>query len=206
MFFSFDGIDGVGKTTQINLFCDWLKQLGHEVVTCRDPGSTPLGESIRDILLKSESMPIHRRSEMLLYMAARAQLIEEIIVPAQARGKTVVCDRFLLANIVYQGYAGGIDIDSIRQVGEVATCNIQPKLTFLLDMSVEDAIGRMNRTLDRMESQGTDFMRRVRRGFLTEAENRPDTIAVIDAARDVETIQSEIRQRAERLLNLGQEG
>src|SRR3990172_436367 len=125
MFFSFDGIDGVGKTTQMERFCDYLRQRGAEVVTCRDPGSTPLGERIRDILLHSDAQtPIGRRSEMLLYMAARAQLVDEVIRPALADGKTVVSDRYLLANLVYQGYAGGIDVEAIRRVGTVAVDGI----------------------------------------------------------------------------------
>jgi dTMP kinase len=108
MFFSFDGIDGVGKSTQLRLFCEWLADQGLAPVVCRDPGSTPLGEQIRRVLLESkESTPIGPRSEMLLYMAARAQLVDEVIRPALEAGRTVVSDRFLLANIVYQGYAGG---------------------------------------------------------------------------------------------------
>ena len=108
MFFSFDGLDGVGKSTQMRLFCQWLEEQGRNVVVCRDPGSTPLGERVRALLLDSDdATPIGLRSEMLLYMAARAQLVDDIIRPALATGKDVVSDRFLLANIVYQGYAGG---------------------------------------------------------------------------------------------------
>ena len=123
MFFSFDGIDGVGQNDkQMQLFCDWLNEQNHEVVTCRDPGSTPLGEQVREILLTSgEETPIAARSEMLLYMAARAQLVDEVIRPALDAGKTVVSDRYLLANVVYQGYAGGLDVAAVRDVGSVAT-------------------------------------------------------------------------------------
>src|SRR5262245_41764155 len=127
MFFSFDGIDGVGKTTQMDLFCAWLRERGEEVVTCRDPGSTPLGEKVREILLHSgDDTPIARRSEMLLYMAARAQLVEEVIRPALAAGKTIVSDRYLLANLVYQGHAGGLDLESVRKVGLVAIDGVEP--------------------------------------------------------------------------------
>src|ERR1700681_2000294 len=113
MFYSFDGIDGTGKTTQLSLFCDWLEVRGCDVVACRDPGGTPLGEPIREVLLHSdEKTPIARRSEMLLYMAARAQLVDEIIRLALAAGKTVVSDRYVLANVVYQGYAGGLEIET----------------------------------------------------------------------------------------------
>ena len=120
MFFSFDGLDGVGKSTQMDLFCAWLTERGHELVRCRDPGSTPAGEAIRELLL-SNRFPIARSAEMLLFMAARAELVEEIIRPAIADGKTVVSDRYVLANVVYQGHAGGLDPESIWQVGRLAT-------------------------------------------------------------------------------------
>ncbi len=99
----------------------WLRQRGHEVVACRDPGSTPLGEAVRGILLDRHDLHIHRRSEMLLYMAARAQMVEEVIRPALEQGKTVLCDRYLLANVVYQGYGGGLDVPTLWEVGRVAT-------------------------------------------------------------------------------------
>src|SRR5687768_8133459 len=133
MFFSFDGIDGAGKSTQLRLFCERLRAHGLDVVVCRDPGSTELGERIRDIVLSHDgATPIARRSEMLLYMAARAQLVEEVIRPALAAGKIVVCDRFLLANIVYQGHAGGLDVSDVRQVGAIATDGVLPDCVFLL--------------------------------------------------------------------------
>src|SRR5262245_13895560 len=125
MFFSFDGIDGVGKSTQMRLFCDALRGAGYDVIDCRDPGSTTVGDAIREILLHGgENMSIGRRSEMLLYMAARAQLVDEVIRPALAAGKIVVSDRYLLANVVYQGHAGGLDTDAVRTVGRIATDGI----------------------------------------------------------------------------------
>ena len=123
-FFSFDGIDGVGKTTQIQLFSQWLQELGHEVVVCRDPGSTELGEKIRQLLLSRSTMALGVRSEMLLYMAARAQLVDEIIRPALQAERTVISDRFLLANMAYQGYAGGLGIEPLSRVGQIATDGI----------------------------------------------------------------------------------
>ena len=139
MFLSLDGVDGVGKSTQLALLVDWLSERQYRVESCRDPGSTELGEAIRQIVLHGLATPIHRTSEMLLYMAARAQLVEEIIRPALAAGKTVVCDRYLLANIVYQGYAGGLDVEELWSVGEVATGGLHPDLTILLDMEVRAA-------------------------------------------------------------------
>lgn len=202
MFFSFDGIDGVGKTTQMELFCEWLRGRGFEVLTCRDPGSTPLGERVREILLHSdEATPIGRRAEMLLYMASRAQLVEEVIRPALKAGKTIVSDRYLLANLVYQGYAGGLDLEAIRQVGAVAIDGLSPDAVFLLDMAPAAADARMQRSLDRMESQGNIYRERLRAGFLSEAARNAREIHVIDADRAVESVQLEIRQIAERLLD-----
>lgn len=200
MFFTFDGLDGVGKTTQLKLFCDWLAAAGHEVVTCYDPGSTPLGEAVREILLERKEMAISRRAEMLLFMAARAQLVDEIIAPALEANKVVVSDRYLLANVVYQGHAGGLDVAAIWQIGEVATRGVKPDLTFVLDMPADAATGRINRGLDRMESRGAEFQARLRDGFLAEAVKAPREIAVINAAWPVEVVQSEIREIAERIL------
>src|SRR3954453_15570456 len=120
MFFSFDGIDGVGKSTQVALLTESLRARNFEVTVCRDPGSTPLGERVREILLNSDgSTPIGRCSEMLLYMAARAELVEQVIQPALAAGKIVIADRYLLANVVYQGHAGGLDAQGIWDVGRI---------------------------------------------------------------------------------------
>jgi dTMP kinase len=202
MFVSFDGTDGVGKSTQIEMFTQWLSSLGCEYVFCRDPGSTALGDALRDILLQKHDMAIDRRSEMFLYMTARSQLVEEIIKPALAEEKLVVCDRYLLANIVYQGHAGGLDPELVRQVGTVATQGIHPVLTFVLDMDVTAARQRMNRELDRIESQGLEYMEDVRQGFLKEAVRFPDAIQVIDANRTINKIQAEIQQIAAERLNL----
>lgn len=199
LFFSIDGGDGVGKSTQTELFCQWLRQQGREVITCRDPGSTRLGEAVREILLDRHDLDIHRRSEMLLYMAARAQLVEEIIRPALGQGKTVVSDRFLLANVVYQGYGGGLDVETLWGVGQVSTGGLMPELTIVLDLPAKTAAGRINRQLDRMEQQGDAFHARVREGFLTEAGRRPG-IVVIDAGGPIEEVQSAIRQAVEKFM------
>ena len=200
MFFSFDGIDGAGKSTQIQLFCDWLRERRLEVVTCRDPGSTPLGEAVREILLNKHDLAIGRMSEMLLYMAARAQLVEQVIRPALAAGKTVVSDRFLLSNVVYQGHAGGLDSKQLWEIGQYITQAVRPDLTFLLDIPPDAAHGRIQRELDRMEQQGDEFRAKLRAGFLTEAERQPDRIAVIDASQSIDAVHAEIRAAAKRVL------
>jgi dTMP kinase len=199
MFFSFDGLDGVGKTTQINLFCEWLRMRGHDVLCCVDPGSTPLGERLRETLLRRD-VTIGMHSEMLLFMAARAQLVEEVISPAIARGQVVVSDRYLLANLVYQGYAGGLDVESLRQIGAIATGGIYPELTFILDMPPWAAGNRIDRHFDHMESRGASYQSRLREGFLAEAARDPQRIAVIDATRPIDEVQSEVRRHAERAL------
>ena len=193
-FLSFDGVDGVGKSTQVELCCDWLAGLGHDVVRCRDPGGTELGEAIRGILLDRHDLNFLPRSEMLLYMASRAQLVEEVIRPALAAEKLVVCDRFLLANVVYQGHAGGLDIDLVWQVGQVATAGLLPDLSLVLDMDVVTAASRIGCSVDRMEARGLDYMRRVRQGFLAEAARHPDRIRVVNAGQDVLSVQQEIRE------------
>jgi dTMP kinase len=202
MFFSFDGIDGVGKSTQLRLFCEWLADQGLAPVVCRDPGSTPLGEQIRRVLLESkESTPIGPRSEMLLYMAARAQLVDEVIRPALEAGRTVVSDRFLLANIVYQGYAGGIDVETVRSVGAVATDGVTPDCTFLLDMDPAAALARLGRELDRVENRGASYRERLRAGFLAEAQAMGSRVHVIDAARSVDVVQPDLQQIAREILD-----
>ena len=202
MFFSFDGVDGAGKTTQMRLFCQSLRSHNLAVVECRDPGSTELGERIRKLLLVNDpKLRISRRSEMLLYMAARAQLVEEVIRPALQAGKTVVSDRYLLANVVYQGHAGGLDIETIRQVGRVATDNITPDCVFVLDLAPEAADGRLNRPLDRMESQGNEYRQRLRDGFLAEAARSDGKVHLIDANQPVEAVERDIWRIASAVLS-----
>jgi dTMP kinase len=203
MFFSIDGGDGVGKSTQLELLSEWLRQLGHDVVNCRDPGSTRLGEAVREILLHRHDLAIHRRSEMLLYMAARAQMVEEVIRPALEQGKTVVTDRYLLSNVVYQGYGGGLDVETLWEVGRVATAGLMPDMTLVLDMPTAAAASRIDRPLDRMEQQGAQFHARVREGFLAEANRRPDEIVVIPAAAPIEQVQAEIRTAVAKSLGIG---
>lgn len=206
MFFSIDGGDGTGKTTQTALFCQWLRSCGHEVVACRDPGSTPLGEAVRELVLARHDLRIDRRTEMLLYMAARAQLTEEVIRPALEQAKTVVSDRYLLANVVYQGHAGGLDVDSLWQVGRVATGGLIPDLTFVLDMPAQAAAERLSGELDRMEQQGDAFHSRVRQGFLDEAARQPDRIVIINADRSIDQVQADIRSAAETLFKKAEGG
>ncbi len=200
MFFSLDGADGVGKSTQVTLLQGWLEDRGREVVACRDPGATPLGERIRSLLLHADDVAIDRMSELLLYMAARAQLVAEVIRPALATGKDVVSDRYLLASVVYQGHAGGLKTDDIWTIGQAAAGGILPDLTIVLDAEATVTEQRMKRTRDRMENQGEAFRARLRDGYLAEAAKQPGRIVVIDAARSIDAVQSDIREAVARML------
>lgn len=199
LFFSFDGIDGTGKSTQLNLFGEWLVRQGHEVVACRDPGSTQLGEALREIVLRG-TMSISARSEVLMYMAARAQLVEEIIQPALRDGKVVVADRFLLATVAYQAYGLGLEPGEIWRLGAFATRGVHPVLTFLLDVPVECAAKRLGTNPDRLEQRDPTYHERVREGFLREAQQSPNHVAVVDAARSISEIHHAICQIATPIL------
>lgn len=201
MLIVFDGIDGAGKSTQIDATCHWLEaRAGKPVRRLRDPGSTPLGMRMRELLLDRHDIPISPLAEVMLFMTARAQLVTEEIKPALARGEWIVCDRFSFSTVVYQGHAGGIDPAEIWKVNQVATQNLTPDLTIILDLPAEVASQRIQRERDRMESRGEDYFQRVRSGFLLEARRWPRGVAVIDANRAAETIQSEIRRVLEPLL------
>ena len=193
MFVSFDGIDGVGKSTQLQLTSAWLEQLGYQVTCCRDPGSTPLGESIREIILNRKQLPVSIRSEMLLYMTARAQLVEEIIKPALDQGRVVLSDRFLLSNVVYQGHAGGLEPATVWETGLVATGGILPHLSIVFNMELSEAMARLGGEKDRMESRGEEFFTKVQAGFLHEAEHDPGSIHVVDAVGSQEDVQQRVQ-------------
>ncbi len=202
MFFSFDGLDGAGKSTQIERFVAWLEGRGHTVLVCRDPGSTELSERIRDLLLTRDSLTIGMRSEALLYMAARAELVEQQIVPALAANQTIVSDRFLLANLVYQGHAGGLPLEDLRAIGGFTTGGVSPDLTFLLDLPPELSFERLGREPDRIEQRGLAYLRKVRFGFLDEAARDPDHIRVIDATGSVDEMHEAIVEAAGRVLHV----
>ncbi len=191
LFICLDGIDGTGKSTLCRLLADWLRQRGRSVVECADPGGTPAGQVIRDLLL-NQRQPMSVACEALLFMASRAQLVAEVIRPALESGQVVVSDRFLLANVVYQGHAGGMDPELLWQVGRLATGGIEPDLTIVLDLPLEVAAARRGERTDHMESRDRAFQERVRLGFLHEATRRPDRIHVLDAGGPVEAIHERI--------------
>jgi len=196
-FIVLEGIDGAGKSSQVEPLVAWLREQGRIVTTCRDPGATPVGDAIREILLNRADLHLASTAEMLLYMAARAQLVADVIQPSLARGEWVVSDRYLLANIVYQGHAGGLAPDAIRQVGAVATAGLEPDLVLVLDVDLETAARRLARPLDKLENRGDAFRSRLRAGYLAEAARRPDRIVVVDAAGDPAAVQANLRAAIE---------
>jgi dTMP kinase len=213
LFLTLDGPDGGGKTTQAARLVDWLCAQGVEAVRCRDPGGTALGERVRAIVQDREMVHLALRAEMLLFMASRAQLVEEVIRPALAAGRVVVSDRFLLASLVYQGDAGGLPIDEIVAVGQAATGGLLPDLTLVLDIDPQAARDRVGHARDRIEDRPDDYHRRVRDGYLRAARvaARGESgcsyylapIVVIDAAADPDTVFARIRDEVERALALG---
>ena len=198
-----EGPDGSGKTTQASRLTSWLRTFHPDVVACRDPGGTELGERLRPILMDRTSTPISMRSEMLLYMASRAQLVEEIIAPAIARGAIVVTDRYLLSNVVYQGYAGGLPSEDIWQVGLVATAGMLPNLTLLIDIPPEIAAARIGPARDRIEDRGIEYRRQVRQGYLDALSLLSAPHAMINGTLDPETVEARIRNEVQHVLGIG---
>jgi dTMP kinase len=201
-FFSLDGLDGTGKSTQCALLADWLRGQGHEVATCIDPGGTPLGEQLRGLVL-SHRHDLALPTEALLYMASRAQLTAEVIVPALQAGRIVVSDRYLLANVVYQGHAGGLDPELLWLAGRLSTGGLEPDVTIVLDLDLHEAQRRRGRPADRIESRPQEYHARVRAGFLHEAQRQPERIRVLDASGPVAVVQERIRQEVGELLRAG---
>lgn len=199
-FISLDGPDGAGKTTQMGRLADTLRASGRRVVSCRDPGGTPLGDRLRSLLLDRHELAIGMRAEMLLYMASRAQLVEGVIAPALAAGEIVLCDRYLLANVVYQGLAGGLPVDQLWDVGHVATGGLLPDLTLLLDIAPETARSRAGPPRDRIEDRPESYRRAVRDGFLQAAASYPAPIVTIDASGDSDTVFQHLHREVARAL------
>jgi len=201
-FISLDGIDGCGKSTQVGLLTDWLCEQGRSVVTCRDPGGTPLGDRIRELLLDGHPETMCRRCEMFLYMASRSQLVEEVIRPALTRGQIVVSDRYLLANVAYQGAGGALGLDVVEGVGRVAVDGVLPDLVIVLDLEPAHARTRLRGGRDRMEQHDDAFYGRVRQGFLDLARRNPGRIRVVDASQPVEQVAAMIQAEVRRVMDI----
>ena len=197
-FIVLDGPDGCGKTTQTKLLTQWLAQQGVEVVTFRDPGTTAIGEKVRQILLNPEHIAMSTAAEVLLYMAARAQLWTEKIATALKENKCVILDRWLSSTCAYQGWAGGFGIDKVVKIAEACLERPWPDLTIILDVDLKTAAKRLKRDLDRMEQKGDGYHKKVREGFLKLAKSR-DGFVVVDASGDIETVHKEVLEIAARI-------
>ena len=191
-FISFEGSDGVGKSTQIKLLESYLKDLGHELLVLREPGGTQISEAIREILLDKNNAKMSESAELLLYEAARAQLCEELIKPALVRGVTVIADRFYDSSLAYQGFGRGIDLNEVQSLNEFATGGLKPDITFLLHLPNSLSRKLIDHEADRLELAGEEFMSRVQTGFLEIAKAEPERIKLIDASGSKEEVFSRI--------------
>lgn len=191
LFITFEGADGCGKTTQLNLLRDYLVQKGYDVLTTREPGAKGLGEKVREILLNYDG-EVSDRCESFLFLADRAQHIDIIINPAIAQGKIVLCDRHTDSTVAYQGFGRGLDIEQIKMLNNLATQGRIPDLTIVFDVDEETSMKRVGGEKDRMESAGMEFFNRVRRGYLEIAKQEPSRVKVIDAAKPIEDVFREV--------------
>jgi dTMP kinase len=192
-FITFEGSEGCGKSTQSKMLFSYLKARGLKVIYLREPGGIKLSEKIREILLNPESR-ISPLAETLLYMAARAQVVEEIIKPALGSGRIVVCDRFLDSTIAYQGYGLGIDIKLIKSIGNFATQGIKPDLTIFLDLPVKSGLKHRHSCKDRIEQRSFSYHGKVRRGYLALARDEPQRIKVVKVLENKFKTQENIRE------------
>ena len=191
MFVAFEGVDGAGKSTQVRLLGEHLERSGREVVICREPGGTSLGEELRRILLDPGSGDLQPEVEVLLFMAARAQLCNKVIRPGLESGKVVISDRFLWSSVVYQGVVGGLGVEEVLSIGRVATRSLLPDLTFLVDLDPAASHSGLDDG-DRMESRGIEFQRRVREGFLALAEEFKDSFILVDGGASIEQVHQQV--------------
>lgn len=207
MFITFEGPDGSGKTTQARLFAEHLEASGYAVLFTREPGGTPISEQIREVILSKRNWAMQNETEALLFSAARAQIVAELIRPALAAGKIVVCDRYADSTLAYQGYGLGLDLDALRAITRFATGGLVPDLTFYVDVPVEVGLARRHRgETNRLDQKAIAYHTRVREGFLALVRAEPHRWVVIDGTCSIEQVQQAIQQQAERrLLNLKSE-
>ncbi len=203
-FIVFDGGEGCGKSTQISLLRERLEASGRDVLLVRDPGTTRVGELIRDILLNPDHTEMGFRCEMLLYMSARAQMWHEVIGPALSRGAIVLSDRFVSSTLSYQLGGDGLTEAEIRTAARIALGGGWPDLTLILDMPVERSIARVKRAKDRIEQRSSEYHQRVRQNFLNQARTTPDAYRVIDADRTIEQVHQDIWRHVEPLLEMSE--
>ena len=201
MFITLEGIEGSGKTTQIEHISRFLRSNGMDPAVTREPGGTGIGEKIRAILLDPRSGEMDPATELLLYTADRAQHIRQVILPALKAEKVVLCDRYFDATLVYQGYARGLDIPSIKELHRLMCGGLAPELTLLFDLSPEEGLSRAWKQIHsgertgneaRFEKEAVDFHRKVRQGYLELARSEPDRFQLVDAAQGEESVREQV--------------
>jgi dTMP kinase len=207
LFVTVEGTDGCGKTTQIRNIIDHLSSLGCRVVLTREPGGTRISENIRSIILDPTFTEMHSITELMLYSAARAQLVEQVIKPSIAKSETVICDRYIDSFYAYQGYGRGLDMDMLKKITSLAIDDMIPDITIFLDLDPEIGLRRrMNAANgDRIENEQIEFHRRVYDGYKQLARENPDRIKVIDASRSVEEVWQDERRQLDMALGFVRE-
>lgn len=196
LFITMEGADGAGKSTQIERLKGYLSSKGYDIILCREPGGTVISEAIREVILNPEYEKMGNMTELMLYAAARAQLVEEVIRPALAAGKVVICDRFIDSSAVYQGIARGMGVDLVYEVNKFAVGDTMPQITILLDVKGGTGISRKKEQaeLDRIEREAIDFHERVSQGYRDLAKQYPERIHKIDGTQSIEEIHEQIIQ------------
>jgi dTMP kinase len=199
LFITFEGADGCGKTTQIKLLNEFLRNNGYQTLLTREPGSKGLGERLRNILLNYEG-EVSPTCESFLFLADRAQHIDCAIKPALQKGIIVLCDRHTDSTVAYQGYGRGLDINQIKSLNKIATREVVPDLTIVLDVDIATSQSRVGAEKDRMESAGVEFFEKVRQGFLQIAKNEPQRVKVVNSADTIENIHNKILELVKQCL------
>lgn len=202
-FITMEGPDGSGKSTQIQLLRDYLSEKGYDIIVCREPGGTKISEAIRQVILNKEFTEMGNMTEMLLYAAARAQLMEEVIRPALNEDKIVICDRFVESSAVYQGIARGMGIDLVYEVNQYAIGDTLPDLTIMIDIDADTGISRKKKQaeLDRMEREAIDFHEKVVSGYREIADKYPERILRIDGNRSIDNIHAQITAAVDKIIS-----
>jgi len=199
---AFEGVEGAGKSTQVELLRQALEKAGHRVVTTREPGGTTVGERVRAILLDPAST-LDARAEALLFAAARAQLVEQVIRPALERGEVVLCDRFLDSSLAYQGVARGLGLEPVAAINGFATGGLLPDLVVLLRLDPAEGLARRRGSRDRIECQDLEFHQKVAQGFLDLAAADPERFVIVEAAAPPDRVAAEVRAAVLRGLGSG---
>ncbi len=200
-FITFEGADGCGKTTQLELAAKYLKDKGFKVLTTREPGAPGLGSELRKILLHYDGY-VSPKCESFLFLADRAQHIDTIVLPEIEKGTIVLCDRHTDSTVAYQGYGKGVDLEQIHYLNDLATGGHKPDLTFVFDVDTEIAQKRVGLEKDRMESEGIEFHKRVRNGYLQIAQKEPQRVKVINANPGIDTVFASLKPLLDEFLNI----